>query len=166
VASFIGFAHLVRRDVFLALGGYREDFVYLGEEKEFCLRLLDAATPRSTSPEPASLMFRTQPAETAPDTCVSPFGTIADRVLQRSVSAGRLDGAGALRALFPDATCLGHPRSLGMDLDCARVDARRGARRVQTPAGLSCNARQVAKPYASPIPYAAPAAASRGDDAA
>ncbi|PYR95033.1 MAG: hypothetical protein DMF84_03320 [Acidobacteria bacterium] len=42
VASFIGFAHLLRRDVFLALGGYREDFVYFGEEKDFCVRLLDA----------------------------------------------------------------------------------------------------------------------------
>jgi GT2 family glycosyltransferase len=42
VASFIGFAHLVRRDVFLAVDGYREDFNYLGEEKELCLRFLDA----------------------------------------------------------------------------------------------------------------------------
>lgn len=42
VACFIGFAHLVRREVFLALGGYREDFIYIGEEKDFCLRLLDA----------------------------------------------------------------------------------------------------------------------------
>jgi len=42
VASFIGFAHVVRRDAFLALGGYRETFEFYGEEKEFCLRLLDA----------------------------------------------------------------------------------------------------------------------------
>jgi GT2 family glycosyltransferase len=42
IPSFIGFAHLVRRDVFLALGGYREDFVYYGEEKDYCLRLIDA----------------------------------------------------------------------------------------------------------------------------
>jgi GT2 family glycosyltransferase len=42
VASFIGFAHLVRREVFLSLGGYREDFNYIGEEKELCLRLVDA----------------------------------------------------------------------------------------------------------------------------
>ena len=42
VASFIGFAHLLRRDVFLALGGYREAFVFYGEEKEYCVRLLDA----------------------------------------------------------------------------------------------------------------------------
>jgi GT2 family glycosyltransferase len=41
IPSFIGFAHIVRRDVFLALGGYREEFHYFGEEKEFCLRLLD-----------------------------------------------------------------------------------------------------------------------------
>ena len=42
VPSFIGFAHLVRRSTFLKLGGYRESFVYYGEEKEFCLRLHDA----------------------------------------------------------------------------------------------------------------------------
>lgn len=42
VRSFIGFAHLVRRDVFRALGGYRELFGYYGEEKELSLRLLDA----------------------------------------------------------------------------------------------------------------------------
>jgi GT2 family glycosyltransferase len=42
VPSFIGFAHLLRRDVFLSLGGYRESFVYYGEEKDYCLRLIDA----------------------------------------------------------------------------------------------------------------------------
>lgn len=42
VPSFIGFAHLLRRDVFLSLGGYREEFVFYGEEKEYCLRLIEA----------------------------------------------------------------------------------------------------------------------------
>jgi GT2 family glycosyltransferase len=42
VPSFIGFAHVVRRDVWLAIGGYRASFRFYGEEKEFCLRLLDA----------------------------------------------------------------------------------------------------------------------------
>ncbi len=41
VAAFIGFAHLLDRRVFLGLGGYRESFVFYGEEKEYCLRLLD-----------------------------------------------------------------------------------------------------------------------------
>ena len=41
VPAFIGFAHLVNRSVFLDLGGYRESFVFYGEEKEYCLRLLD-----------------------------------------------------------------------------------------------------------------------------
>lgn len=42
IPAFIGFAHLVRRDVFLALGGYRESFEFYGEEKDFCLRLIEA----------------------------------------------------------------------------------------------------------------------------
>jgi GT2 family glycosyltransferase len=42
VAAFIGFAHLLRRDAFLRLGGYRESLVFYGEEKDFCVRALDA----------------------------------------------------------------------------------------------------------------------------
>ncbi|MGH9411080.1 MAG: glycosyltransferase family 2 protein [Vicinamibacterales bacterium] len=42
VRTFIGFAHLIRRDAFLAAGGYREAFEFYGEEKELCLRLFDA----------------------------------------------------------------------------------------------------------------------------
>jgi GT2 family glycosyltransferase len=42
VPSFIGFAHLIRRSLFLEQGGYRSDFVFYGEEKDYCLRLLEA----------------------------------------------------------------------------------------------------------------------------
>jgi GT2 family glycosyltransferase len=42
VPAFIGFAHMVRREVFLAIGGYRETFVFYGEEKEVCLRIMEA----------------------------------------------------------------------------------------------------------------------------
>ena len=41
VPAFIGFAHLLRRDAFVEVGGYRETFNFYGEEKDFCLRLLD-----------------------------------------------------------------------------------------------------------------------------
>jgi GT2 family glycosyltransferase len=40
-AAFIGFAHLLRRDAFLAVGGFRERLGINGEEKELCIRLLD-----------------------------------------------------------------------------------------------------------------------------
>jgi GT2 family glycosyltransferase len=42
VPAFIGFAHLLRRDAFLGLGGYRESLVFYGEEKDFCVRALEA----------------------------------------------------------------------------------------------------------------------------
>jgi glycosyltransferase involved in cell wall biosynthesis len=42
VPTYIGFAHLVRRDVFLAHGGYCEMLDFYGEEKELCIRLMDA----------------------------------------------------------------------------------------------------------------------------
>jgi GT2 family glycosyltransferase len=42
VAAFIGFAHLLRRDAFLRLRGYRASLGFYGEEKDFCIRVLDA----------------------------------------------------------------------------------------------------------------------------
>lgn len=40
VPAYIGFAHLLRRSLFLELGGYLERLVFYGEEKDYCLRLL------------------------------------------------------------------------------------------------------------------------------
>lgn len=40
--AYVGAAHAVRRDIFLRLGGYREHFFYMGEEGDYCLRMLNA----------------------------------------------------------------------------------------------------------------------------
>ena len=42
VPAYIGFAHIVRRHTFVGLAGYRESFHFYGEEKDYCLRALDA----------------------------------------------------------------------------------------------------------------------------
>ena len=42
VPTFIGFAHLMRREAFQEVGGYRTLFGFYGEEKELSLRLLEA----------------------------------------------------------------------------------------------------------------------------
>jgi GT2 family glycosyltransferase len=41
VPAFIGFAHLLRRSTFERLAGYREVLVFYGEEKDYCIRLIE-----------------------------------------------------------------------------------------------------------------------------
>ena len=39
---FVGTAYAVRRDIFLAVGGFRGSLIHQGEERDFCLRMLAA----------------------------------------------------------------------------------------------------------------------------
>jgi GT2 family glycosyltransferase len=41
VPCYYGYAHLLRRDLFLEAGGYREELEFYCEEEEFCKRLLE-----------------------------------------------------------------------------------------------------------------------------
>ena len=42
ITSYIGCAALLRRSVFVELGGYHESFFFYGEEKDYCLRVINA----------------------------------------------------------------------------------------------------------------------------
>jgi GT2 family glycosyltransferase len=40
-SAFVAAAHAIRKDAFARVGGYREDFFYMGEESDLCIRLLE-----------------------------------------------------------------------------------------------------------------------------
>ena len=40
--TFVGASHAVRRDIFLRVGGFREHLFYMGEESDYCIRVIDA----------------------------------------------------------------------------------------------------------------------------
>jgi GT2 family glycosyltransferase len=52
IPSYIGFAHLIRRSAFLEVGGYRTLYQFHGEEKDCCLRLMDAGYDIVYLPDP------------------------------------------------------------------------------------------------------------------
>jgi GT2 family glycosyltransferase len=52
IPSYIGFAHLISRSAFLQVGGYRALYRFHGEEKDCCLRLMDAGYDIIYLPDP------------------------------------------------------------------------------------------------------------------
>lgn len=55
--AYVGTAHILRRSLFLELGGYRTEFVHQGEETDFCLRLAEAGYVVALAPSPPILHF-------------------------------------------------------------------------------------------------------------
>jgi GT2 family glycosyltransferase len=129
VPSFIGFAHLLRRDVFLSLGGYREDFVFYGEEKDFCLRLIESG-------------YRTV---YLPDALVSHLPDAAGRSLTRYLRfVSRND---CLNALYNDP----FPRVLWtLPLRYGRYFRMRRGWRIRDPGGWAWLAREIARTISQP----------------
>jgi glycosyltransferase involved in cell wall biosynthesis len=41
IQTYVGASHALRRDLFLKLGGYRPQLFYMGEEGDYCIRMLD-----------------------------------------------------------------------------------------------------------------------------
>jgi glycosyltransferase involved in cell wall biosynthesis len=66
VQTYVGAAHALRRDLFLKLGGYRPQLFYMGEEGDYCIRMLDhgyvvrlgRADPIHHFESPSRSMFR------------------------------------------------------------------------------------------------------------
>lgn len=77
VASYVGTAHAVRREVFLQLGGYRATLVHNTEERDFCARLLNfgyvtvlgTADPILHYASPVRQAWRNQMLERRNDLC-------------------------------------------------------------------------------------------------
>ncbi len=104
VPAFIGFAHLLRRDAFLEVGGYREAFYFYGEEKDFCLRLLDAGWEVAYLPH-ARVVHLPDPAGRSAVPLSSPGHSqrLPGCALQRTFSITPRHGAGAPVPLLQDA---------------------------------------------------------------
>ena len=114
------------------IGGYRESFGFYGEEKDFCLRLLEAGYVTVYLPE--ALVAHVPDGIRPKPAAVSAFRLpqrLSQHALQRSDEPRDLDAARALRAVFPHAHGLADSRSLGLGVAAAR--ARHGFPDVVAP---------------------------------
>ena len=155
VPSFIGFAHLLRRDVFMAVGGYRESFVFYGEEKDFCLRLIDAGYRTVYLPDALVIHaagLRRAAASSA--TCATSRGTTASHALYNE-PLGRLAlaAAGAAGTLLPHAPRVEDRRPLGLGLDrCASCADNAGSVYRDRKPGLARDRRDMEALRQTPEP--------------
>ena len=137
VAAFIGFAHLIRRDAFIAVGGYRESFEIYGEEKELCLRLIEAGYRTVYLPD-ALVDPPAGPGESQPATlpALRHEERLPHRAVQRAAQPARLAASRASRALLPHAPRVEHRRPVGVGVDSARAVEKRRVRVPRSKAGV------------------------------
>ena len=113
VPSFIGFAHLLRRDVFIALGGYRE-VVRVLRRGERILPAADRGGLSNRVSADALVMHEPDPAAAASNaTCATSPGTTVYALYNEPLHRARLAAAGAACALLPDAARVEDRRSWG-----------------------------------------------------
>ena len=122
VAAYIGFAHLLRRSVFLNLGGYQESFRFYGEEKDYCLRLLDAGYDVVYLPD-ARVAHVPDPVGSKRDalSALRRSQRLFERALQRAAADAAPVGSGAPASLSGDAAARPRRRSRRSALDRRRA---------------------------------------------
>jgi len=130
VPSYIGFAHLIRRSAFDQVGGYRELFERHGEEKECCLRLMDAGYDIVFMPDPPVVHH------------VDPTGRNLERYLRTVI---RNDCLGAMYNEPLPMLLVSIPIRL------ARYTAMRRKAGVDDPDGLGWIVGELAKNFASVV---------------
>jgi GT2 family glycosyltransferase len=147
--SYVGCAHALRRDVALALGGYREFFVHQGEERDLCLRMR-AAGWRVVAGDCGLIVHMVSPKREAGR--ISHYG-IRNQILFETLNAplARLPlrlvstVAGAVRYRFSWPTLPAKLRAIGAGIAWS---ARRISERKPVPDAVYCANRSL--PYHGP----------------
>ena len=125
VAAYIGFAHLLRRRLFLELGGYRESFRFYGEEKDYCSSAAERGLRRGVRPRcPRGAHRRSGGTQRGSISSLREPERLPALTLQRTAAAATRDRAVAPGAVCEDASSRSCSRSRRARLGRARAPCR------------------------------------------